>query len=793
MLIYSLIVKQRLFLVFIVLLVSVTSCKVSGDANNLKSPSLTELEEFERTNKVYKDNLQDLLANGVLGSSATTALVPIIFDLDGKLLSSEQYNSWEKQGILEDNISLFAYTDFTTFREVMQKRAVQGLRTQAYVEDIDERYVWGMPNVGVQDPELGTQAYEADPEKAIFVFDPYETKHETYEEVLAGIKQKIETTDPRILSERRNLSTQAGEVDPCEDIQLWVGDIVVRTTSLFGVTEYIGHSGMVTYTNDLASHNLKRGNPCDDDVTTVEATGWKSVNSNEIKERSINKGFDFKKQPDVFYAFYPGLTNQQMIELKGFHRDQDVRNDDGQLVYGFPLIGKSGDVDQYSRVYCSLLNWLGYKKVLGVEIDGNGGPLVKPFDLIHKNSPLVVALHVNNGGDAALKWTRQFGTNKDDHTTGIAVDINKNVYVAGWTEGSLQNTNKGDRDAFVSKYSTKGSVLWTKQFGTSEYDEVSGITTNANGNVYVSGYTYGSLKGTNKGFADAYVRKYNSSGKVLWMRQFGTQKQEKASSIAVDTNGNVYMAGHTWGNLKGANLGGEDAFIRKYGASGDVLWTRQFGTNKNDETSRITTDTDGDVYVVGNTSGDLQGTGKGVKDIYIRKYGASGDVLWTRQFGTTNFDFVYGMATDVNKDVYIVGHVRGDLKGANKGQGDAYIRKYSASGKVLWTRQFGTIGGDSASDVAVNVNGSVYVSGSTSGNLQNTSTGGYYDAFIREYSASGRTLWTKQFGTSEIDGAISVKDDAKGGLYIGGRTKGGLQGNNLGGFDFFVRKYTYKP
>ncbi|MBM3696069.1 MAG: hypothetical protein FJW79_09085 [Actinobacteria bacterium] len=135
--------------------------------------------------------------------------------------------------------------------------------------------------------------------------------------------------------------------------------------------------------------------------------------------------------------------------------------------------------------------------------------------------------------------------------------------LAGGTEGNLQGTSQGESDGFVRKYDHDGKVLWTRQFGTPEWDAVLGVALDAGG-VYLAGHTRGGLQGTNQGGFDGFVRKYGHDGKLLWTRQFGTPEGEFVRGVAVDATG-VYAAGYTEGSLQGINQGSYDGFVRKYG------------------------------------------------------------------------------------------------------------------------------------------------------------------------------------------------------------------------------------
>jgi hypothetical protein len=95
------------------------------------------------------------------------------------------------------------------------------------------------------------------------------------------------------------------------------------------------------------------------------------------------------------------------------------------------------------------------------------------------------------------EWTRQFGTSNNDISFGVSADGLGNVYISGETDGNLEGTRAGSFDAFITKYNANGTLQWTQQFGTSEWDIATGVSADGLGNVYISGYTAGTLEGTN--------------------------------------------------------------------------------------------------------------------------------------------------------------------------------------------------------------------------------------------------------------------------------------------------------
>jgi len=337
----------------------------------------------------------------------------------------------------------------------------------------------------------------------------------------------------------------------------------------------------------------------------------------------------------------------------------------------------------------------------------------------------------------SLEWTRQFGTSGNDWVRGVAADGLGNVYLAGETEGSLAGTNAGGSDAFISKYDATGVLLWTRQFGTSETDQGFGVSADGLGSVYISGWTRGGLDGANAGGVDAFISKYDASGTLEWTRQLGTSVNDWSRSISADGLGGVYMSGGTYGSLEGANAGGEDAYVSKFDASGTLEWIRQFGTDANDWSYFISADRLRNVYASGGSFGNLDGINAGRADAYVSKFDANGTLEWTRQLGTSGPDFSRGVSADGRGSVYITGGTEGSLEAANAGGEDAFVSKYDASGRLEWTRQLGTGSSDWGRGVSADGLGNVYVTGGTEGSL-GARVADSVDGFLARYTGVGQ-------------------------------------------------------
>jgi hypothetical protein len=333
--------------------------------------------------------------------------------------------------------------------------------------------------------------------------------------------------------------------------------------------------------------------------------------------------------------------------------------------------------------------------------------------------------------DGAILWERR---TRDSDATGIAVDMKGNVVVAGSTRGDLAGNNEGGPDAYVRKYSKDGAVLWTRQFGSAQYDSVNAVCVDADGNIYVAGYV---------GWGRAFLRKYSPFGAKIWTEGFDEAGIHLLFAVAADSEGNVFVAGSTEGDLAGTNQGYRDAFVRKYNASGAMQWTRQFGTDDDDVVYGVAIDGTGAAIVAGYTGGSFPGfSNLGGIDAFVRKYSSSGQLMMTDQFGAAYHDVATSISTDPANNFYVAGSTEGTLGSRPAGGIDAFVRKYASNNAPVWLRQFGTAATDAARAIAA-ASIKIYVAGSTAGALGGANQG-KYDAFLRRLNQNGVAVWTDQ-------------------------------------------------
>ena len=389
----------------------------------------------------------------------------------------------------------------------------------------------------------------------------------------------------------------------------------------------------------------------------------------------------------------------------------------------------------------------------------------------------------------------------------ISIDINAiingnyRVYVAN-DKGVLSAASLNMVVVSMARiYDRVAAQSWSRQFGTSAYDDVWSIAVDTAGNVYTAGSTDGDLYGFNAGIEfDIFVNKFDLLGNLIASVQFGTAYDDSQPYISVDSSGNVFIAGWTQGAFAGnTRSGGGDVFVAKFNSSLVLQGTvKQFGTTLEDGVQSLAVDGLGDVYVGGRTFGAFTGnTNLGAYDGFVAKFNSSLVLQGTvKQFGTAGVDCVCALAADGSGSVYVAGKTAGAFSGyTNLGSGDAFVAKFNSSLDLQGTvKQFGTTGVDLTYSIAVDDASNVYIAGSTAGAFTGNTRLGLLDGFVAKFNSSLDLQGTvQQFGTSENDEAYSVAVDSARNVYVAGSSLGDLFGDNAGDSDAFVYKEVALP
>jgi hypothetical protein len=363
----------------------------------------------------------------------------------------------------------------------------------------------------------------------------------------------------------------------------------------------------------------------------------------------------------------------------------------------------------------------------------------------------------------------------------------------------------GGGDSGSGGGSTAPSV-WTtsKLMGTSGTTEGNAVATDASGNVYVVGTTDVSLDGNPlMGTTDFFLTKYNSVGEKIFTKQMGVAGADtEGLALAVASNGNIFVAGRTSGNLDLQNKrGAKDYFVSSYTSTGVPRYAVLHGvTGADTEARSITVDSSGsNFFVVGTTKGNLvSNTNTNVFNAFISKHSATnGSRTFTRQLGAaTGSSATEGNAVALGSDesIYVAGNTSDALNGPATGTRDYFFAKFDSAGTLTYIRQSGVSGGGgiltNGNSISVD-SSSVYLTGYTTGALDGTTPIATRGLFLTKYDIAGNRQRTVLLAASTGDTyARSIVKGIDGKFYVAGYTEGALDGNSkVGSSDLFLSRF----
>jgi len=321
-----------------------------------------------------------------------------------------------------------------------------------------------------------------------------------------------------------------------------------------------------------------------------------------------------------------------------------------------------------------------------------------------------------------------------------------------------------------------------------------------------------------------------------WAKTMGGTDIDYGFSIAVDASGNIYTAGMFNGTVDFdpgvgtfslTSAGGSDVFISKLDASGNFIWAKSIGGISDDESYSIAIDRSSNIYITGgfqntvdfdpDSVGVFNLISAGLYDIFISKLDSSGNFIWARRIGGSDFDMAFSLALDTSDNIYTTGVFSatadfdpdslGIFNMATGVDGSSFISKLDSSGNFVWAKELGgtmsTEGFWIATDIYSNVYTTGYFTGTTDFNpdplgVFNLTSAGHEDIFISKLNGSGDFVWAKRIGGSQNDQGFSIALDASGQVYTTGLftntvdfnpdSTGNFNLTSGGGWDIFISK-----
>ena len=363
-----------------------------------------------------------------------------------------------------------------------------------------------------------------------------------------------------------------------------------------------------------------------------------------------------------------------------------------------------------------------------------------------------------------FQWAKSLGGTLQDEGRSITVDTYGNVYTTGVFQGTVDFdpgagtftiAALGNKDAYISKLDPLGNFIWAKSIGgVSAYVEARGIKIDAGGNIYTCGDFYGtvdfdpsaitfSVASTNNN--NIYISKLDASGNLLWVKNIGSGGTDMARAIALDANNNVYTTG-SFMNVVDFDPGA--------------------GTF------------------------NLTAPGANKQDIFISKLDASGNFIWAKNMGGSFDDIGYGIAVDINNNVYATGSFSstadfdpgvGVVSFTAAASTDMFISKLDPLGNYVWAKQFTCANGKG---IVVDGNFNVYTTSAFNATVDFDPGPGTYtlatgvigdaDVFVSKLDMSGNFIWAKQLGGTNTgpDDGLAITIDLNNNVYTTGLFSG---------------------
>lgn len=293
----------------------------------------------------------------------------------------------------------------------------------------------------------------------------------------------------------------------------------------------------------------------------------------------------------------------------------------------------------------------------------------------------------------SVKWTKYYGDSLDDNGLYLHTTADGNFIAVGESY-----TSATDLDIKVSKIDTSGAVIWSKQYGTTSANESAKFIIQTSD----GGYALCGFRSDPSGYNDSYVIKTNSSGDTLWTKMVGGIDNEYATAIAETPGGDLFLSADT----RSFGAGGYDVEVFMLDPlSGSVLWDSTYGDTVNNGTQGTKMSADGNIFTWGETEVTLFSP----FDFYIQKTDTLGISKWKKSFGGIKTDAVFSLTELTDKSLLLTGY----SNSYNTGPIDLVMLKTDSSGNLKWVQNYGDVGIDIGYEIIPSVYNGFLICGQT--------------------------------------------------------------------------------
>ncbi len=370
-------------------------------------------------------------------------------------------------------------------------------------------------------------------------------------------------------------------------------------------------------------------------------------------------------------------------------------------------ITESGESGLYVPSY--VMAWggkTGDDRAAAITASTDGGYVIAGY--AQSFSGAFIAKYTSSG---VLSWNRIWGSTGGSIKS-IATSSDGCYIVTGVTN----NFGAGNIDAFIVKFDSTGSLLWSKTWGGTGDDGANAVIVVKDGGYVISGET----RSFGSGSRDIFYAKFTVDGELSWSKTWGGSSHEYVGSLASTDDGGFVVAGKT--SSYQDTISG-DAFLAKFTSDGTLSWNKTWGGYSADSANRVIITADGGYVIAGQT----YSFGAGGYDAFLAKFTSDGTLLWNKTWGGSSFDVVNGITAATDGGYVIVGWTT-----LGAGVYDAFLVKFSSDGNLSWNKTFGGSSSDYGNDIITLPDGGYIVAGETA-----NYGAGNYDALIAKYKSDG--------------------------------------------------------
>jgi hypothetical protein len=384
-------------------------------------------------------------------------------------------------------------------------------------------------------------------------------------------------------------------------------------------------------------------------------------------------------------------------------------------------------------------------------------------------------------------WNTALGGAGKDCGTGLALTGGGHIVLTGFSGaewGMPVRPFSGSQDALVCQLDDNGEVVWNTFLGGANNRgacSAEKIVASQSNDLYVVGSSacsWGAPLREYKGGDDAFVAKLDADGELLWNTFLGLQDSDSGEDLAVDGNGNVIVVGAS--NILSGNpfvkIYNQQAFAAKLNGEGALQWITYLGSGEWDWGRGVAVDGNGEIVVTGTSYhgwGSPMRPYSGWSDAFVAKLSNSGGIIWNTFLGSSDFDDGCAIAVDANGSCYVTGSSEatwGDPVDDYSSMSDVFVAKLNGNGVLVWNTFLGGDSSDDGARIAVDGSGGLYLVGDSgsSWGMPVRPFSGDVDAFVAKMSNSGTLVWNTFLGAAAEDRGCDIKVDETGCSYLAG-------------------------